>query len=160
MAMQDNCLFCQIARGDKGCHQVWENEDYLAFLSIYPNCQGTTVVITKEHYPSYAFDVPDQVLHGLIAASKKVGKLLDAELKDVGRTGLVLEGYGINHLHAKLFPLHGTSGQWQKRESDIDTYFKQYPGYISSHDSKRADDKELEELAARLRARNETLKEE
>lgn len=155
--MQEDCLFCQIARGDRDCHQIWEDEQHLAFLSVYPNRKGTTVVITKDHYPSYAFDVPEQVLKDLVMASKQVGKLLDSELEGVGRTGLVLEGYGINHLHAKLFPLHGTSGDWKQIESDIDIYYEQYPGYISSHDSKRADEGELEKLAARLRARDNEL---
>jgi len=70
----------------------------------------------------------------------------------VGRTGMVFEGFGVNHIHAKLFPLHGTNDQeWKQHASPIDSFFEQYPGYICSNDSKRADDDQLAEIAKRLR---------
>ena len=40
-------------------------------------------------------------------AAKRVGTLLDARLPDVARTGMIFEGYGVDHVHAKLFPMHG-----------------------------------------------------
>lgn len=52
------CIFCQIVEGKAPCHKVWEDEHHLAFLSIFPNTDGFTVVIPKKHYPSYAFDLP------------------------------------------------------------------------------------------------------
>ena len=148
----DDCIFCKIARRESPSHKIWEDEKHLAFLSIFPNTEGVTVVITKEHYPSYAFDLPDDVLQDLIIAAKKVTKLLDVKLLDVGRTAMVLEGYGVNHAHAKLFPMHGTKiKEWQPIHSKMDTYFKKYPGYISSHDANLADDEELEKLAKKIR---------
>jgi hypothetical protein len=68
----------------------------MAFLSIFPNTEGVTVVIPKDHYGSYAFDLPDEVLANLTIAAKKVGKLLDTALETVGRTGLIYEGFGEN----------------------------------------------------------------
>lgn len=151
----ENCIFCKIANGEAPAHEIWENEDYMAFLSIYPNTEGFSVVIPKKHYPSYAFEVPEKVLTGLIKASKKVAELLDENLENVGRTGLMLEGYGVNHLHSKLFPMHGTDEEeWEKRGSDIDKYFEEYEGYISSHDSKRADDEKLSRLAQKIKPRS------
>lgn len=151
--MEEDCIFCKIANGKESCHKIWEDEKHLAFLSIYPNTWGFSVVITKEHYPSYPFAVEDEVLENLIIASKKVAKLLDKKLEDVGRTGLILEGFGINHLHAKLFPMHGTANMkdWREIKSNVNRYFETYEGYISSHDSKRADDKDLEKLAKKIR---------
>jgi len=126
---------------------------HLAFLSIFPNTEGFSVVITKAHHPSYAFDASDDVLQGLVSAAKKVGKLLDEKFEDVGRTGLMLEGFGVDHLHAKLFPMHGTkTDEWQRHASSVEKYFKQYEGYISSHDYKRADDEKLAELAKKIRS--------
>lgn len=145
------CIFCQIISGEAPSHKVWENESHLAFLSIFPNTEGVTVVVPKEHYPSYVFDLPELALMGLIAAAKEVGLLLDAKLDNVGRTAMVAEGFGVDHAHIKLFPMHGTKGEWTARKSDINTYFKTYPGYISSHDSDRADDKLLEKLSAKLK---------
>jgi len=149
----EDCIFCQIVKGEMPSHKVWEDENHLAFLSIFPNTKGVTVVTTKKHYPSYAFDLPEDVLSDLIKAAQKVGKLLDKKLEDVGRTALVFEGFGVDHVHAKLFPMHGTADmrEWKPIESKIDTFFEKYPGHISSHDSNRVDDKELADLAKKIR---------
>ncbi|XOZ32478.1 HIT family protein [Halomonadaceae bacterium KBTZ08] len=147
------CPFCEIAAGNAPCHKIWDDADHMAFLSIFPNTLGFSVVIPKRHVSSYLFDQEDQVVSALVLASKRVGRLLDAALDGVARTGLIFEGYGVDHLHAKLFPMHGTGDQsaFQPIESNVNKYFERYEGYISSHDYRRADDQGLEELAARIR---------
>lgn len=147
-----DCIFCQIADGEMPSHKIWEDEKHLAFLSIFPNTEGFSVVITKEHYPSYAFDVPEEVYLGLMKAARTVGKLLDSKLEDVGRTGVIVEGFGIDHLHVKLFPMHGTvMEEWSPINSNVDKYFEKYEGYMSSHNHKRADDEKLADLAKKIR---------
>ena len=66
---------------------------------------------------------------------------------------MVFEWYGIDHVHAKLFPMHGTADtkEWKPIESEVNKYFDQYEGYISSHDYKREDDAKLEVLARKIR---------
>lgn len=146
-----NCIFRKIVKGEAPSHKIWEDKDHLAFLSIFPNTEGFSVVITKKHYPSYAFDLPDGVLKELVIAAKKVAKLLDSRLEDVGQTGMIFEGFGVNHIHAKLFPMHGTKmKKWKKLSSNVDKYFVKYEGYISSHDYKRADNNYLKKLARRI----------
>lgn len=154
----DNCIFCHIAAGNAPAHVVWEDDEHIAFLSIFPNTKGFTVVATKQHYGSYAFEQSDEVLQKLITATKKTARLLDSYFKDVARCGMFFEGYGVDHLHAKLFPMHGTAGEtgWTMREDKrVDTYFETYPGYLSSNDSHRADDAELAELAKAIREHGE-----
>ena len=146
-----DCIFCKIAKGEAPAHKIWEDEKHLAFLSIFPNTEGFSVVITKEHYPSYVFDLPEEVLVGLVRATKQVAKLLDLKLEDVGQTGMIFEGFGVDHLHAKLFPMHGTKmSEWKPLSSNVDKYFEKYEGYISSHDYKRASDENLAKLAKKL----------
>ena len=67
-----DCIFCQIVNGLTPCYKVWEDDYHLAFLSIFPNTDGVTVVIPKKHYPSYAFNLPEAVLIRLILAAKTV----------------------------------------------------------------------------------------
>jgi diadenosine tetraphosphate (Ap4A) HIT family hydrolase len=139
---------------------VWEDEKHLAFLTIFPNTEAFTVVIPKAHQPSYAFGVEDTVLTDLVLAAKKVGLLIDkAYTGDVGRTGMMFEGFGVDHLHAKLFPMHGTAAaaqQWQKLHSSRpEKFFERYEGYMSSHDGQRADDKHLDEVSAKIRRAQE-----
>jgi histidine triad (HIT) family protein len=88
---------------------------------------------------------------------KKIAKKLDGFFEDVGRTAMVFEGFGVDHVHAKLFPMHGTKQvheNWQAVNSNVDKYFEQYEGYISSHDFQRADDGELAKLAEGIRGTN------
>ena len=148
-----DCVFCDIVAGKAPCHKVWEDESHLAFLSIFPNTRGFTVVIPKQHYSSYAFELPDEVLSKLIVATKRVARLLDSKLEGVGRTGMFFEGYGVDHVHSKLSPMHGTAdlSEWRPILGDVDKYFDQYEGYLSSHDWHRADDAQLAELARFLR---------
>lgn len=53
------CIFCKIVKGEEFVHKIWEDEKHLAFLSIFPNTEGFSVVVTKEHYPSDTFDLPE-----------------------------------------------------------------------------------------------------
>jgi len=147
------CIFCEIVAGYAPSHVVWEDSAHLAFLSIFPNTPGFTVIATKHHYQSYAFSESDQVLAKLVIASKQVGLLLDRAFQDVARTGFILEGFGVDHLHAKLFPMHGTAPMetWKPIRSKVDKFFTHYEGYLSSHDYSRADDLDLTAIAAKIR---------
>ncbi len=125
------CIFCDIAAGKAPCHKIWEDEHYLAFLSIFPNTDGFTVVIPKAHYPSYAFDLEDDVLTGLVLATKKVAKVLEKAFPDVARCGMFFEGYGVDHIHSKLSPMHGTADmtEWRPIEHKQPAFYTQYPDF-------------------------------
>ena len=130
----EECLFCKIVKGESPVHKIWEDEEHLAFLSIYPNTLGASVVIPKKHFDSYAFHMPDDELAKLTIKSAIVGRLLDASFDDVGRTAIIYEGFGINHVHAKIFTLHKTKGEWKPIHTDYNKYFDHYEGYVSSHE--------------------------
>lgn len=152
---REECLFCNISSKKEKSHIVWESDTHIAFLSIFPNTEGVTVVIPKEHYDSYIFDQTDDVMVHLMKAAKTVAKLLDKKL-NVERTALILEGYGINHLHVKLYPLHGIKKNtpWKPLTSSTEKrkeYSNVYQGYISSHDCEREDDKKLSLLAEKIK---------
>jgi histidine triad (HIT) family protein len=154
--MENNlrCIFCDIVKAKSPCHKVWEDDKHLAFLSIFPNTKGFTVVIPKQHHSSYAFDQDDGVLSELVIATKKVARLLDKALDGVARTGMFFEGYGVDHLHSKLAPMHktGEGSGFKPIEFKLDKFFERYEGYLSSHDHSRANDKELSTLAALIRS--------
>jgi diadenosine tetraphosphate (Ap4A) HIT family hydrolase len=147
-----DCLFCNIANGTIPCHKVWEDENHLAFLTIFPNTDGGTVVIPKKHADSYVFNVESNVMHNLIDAAKTVAKKIDTAFSDVGRTAMVFEGFGVNHLHAKLYPLHGTKpmSEWKPIIS-IREFEPVYQGRVSTHDCERADDAKLSIIAKKIR---------
>jgi histidine triad (HIT) family protein len=152
---ENSCIFCQIVASTIPAHKIWESKTHLGFLSIFPNTEGFTVVIPKEHLGSNPFEQTDEILHGLISATKQVANILVEFFPDVSRCGMFFEGFGVDHLHSKLYPMHGTGdlSSWKNIESGpIDTYFETYPGYLSSHDSHRAADDKLVELAKSIKA--------
>jgi len=152
--MDKSCIFCNIVSGEVPAHKVWEDEAHMAFLSIFPNTPGATVVIPKKHIPSYVFDADDAAISALVLAAKRVAKKIDAAFDDVGRTGMIFEGFGVDHLHAKLFPMHGTADmeKWKPIENKRTEFYQTYPGFLSSHDADRADDAELERIAKLVRS--------
>lgn len=150
--MGSDCVFCQIVEGKIPSHKIWEDDKHFAFLSIFPNTEGFSLVATKKHWPSYAFKNNDDVLRDLTTATKKVALLLDTAFEDVGRTGMFFEGFGVDHLHSKLFPMHGTANmsEWKHIDSKMKVFFKKYPGYLSSHDADRMKEEKLKQIAAKI----------
>lgn len=153
---EGKCIFCEIARKRLETPGIfYEDKEFMAFLSIYPNTEGFTVVIPKKHYSSDVLSLEDKFLHRFVSVSKKVSKILLRYYSDVGRVGLIMEGTGINHAHIKLIPMHNTKelkgrGKWKQYPSNREDYFKSYPGYLMSNDGPAVDKKKLKKLAEGL----------
>jgi histidine triad (HIT) family protein len=146
-----NCVFCKIVSGKLESAKIWEDKDFFAILDIYGNTKGQALVITKKHYPSYAFDLPDSFYNRLMIASKKVAKLLDKKLK-IKRTAMVMEGMGIDHIHIKLYPLHGLEKKFEERIEKQEVFFDKYPNYATTILGPLHNMKELKKLAAKIRS--------
>ena len=150
----EDCIFCQIVAGRAPSHQVWEDEQHLAFLSIFPNTDGFTVLIPKEHYDSNFAQCPTGVVEALTGRAQILSRqICRAFSQSVERCALVYEGYGVNHLHAKLIPLHQTANrQWQPILSKSDKFFDAYEGYISTQEpAEAADNSKLAKIASQIR---------
>jgi histidine triad (HIT) family protein len=146
----DECIFCKIARGEIPSFKVYEDEDFLAFLDIFPNVKGMTVLITKKHHPSYLFEMDEETYAKMLSASKKVASMLDRAL-GVRRTSMVMEGMGINHAHIKLYPLHGLEKEFKAVESNEKIFFEKYQGYVTTKQGPKANFSELSDLSRKIR---------
>ena len=98
-----DCLFCKIAAGEVRSHKIWEDRAHLAFLSIFPNTEGVSVVIPKAHYPSYAFALPDDALSALMLATKNVATLLDNPRSSAIVLLIMLAGVPVYFVWRRLF---------------------------------------------------------
>ena len=145
-----NCIFCKIVRGEEDAAKIWEDDNFVAILDINPNVKGMTLVLTKQHYDSYAFDLPDEVYTRLMIAAKKVAKILERGL-GVKRVAMVMEGTAVNHVHIKLYPLHGLKSKDEKSVAKERVFFEKYEGYISTLLGPTADISELKKLANEIR---------
>ena len=78
----EDCLFCKIVVGDVPSHVVGEDDAHLAFLTIFPNTEGMTVVIPKDHHGSYFKEVPEEVIMNLMKFVRGVAGQIDRAFDD------------------------------------------------------------------------------
>lgn len=150
MENTENCIFCKIISGEIPSVKIWEDDKHIAILDINPNTEGVTLIITKAHFDSYAFDMPNLEYSNAMLAAKTVGKLLDKGLH-VKRTALVMEGLGINHLHIKLYPIHGINKKFEELWANERVYFDKYQGYITTQLGPQKNTDELKETAEKIK---------
>jgi len=148
----ENCIFCKIVKGEIDSAKIWENEKFLAILDVNPNTKGMALVLTKQHYDSYAFDMPDDVYQQFMAAVKSVANLLEKGL-GVKRVAMVMEGMGVNHAHIKLYPLYGIEEKFKEIWAKDKVFFEKYEGYISTQLGPQADISALKKLAEEIKKR-------
>ena len=144
-----NCIFCKIINNEIDSAKIWEDNKFIAILDINPNTKGMTLVLSKEHYSSYAFDLQDNILKDIIIATKKIAKILEKSLK-VKRVAMVMEGMGINHLHIKLYPLYGLKEKFEETWAKDKIFFEKYDGYISTQLGPQKELGQLKELARKI----------
>ena len=152
---ENKCPFCEIVQGNLQTPGIfWEDNNFMAFLSIDPNTEGFSCVIPKEHHSSDIMKMPDDKLQEFIIVAKKVSKILEDYFEDTGRVGVIMEGTGIDHAHIKLVPMHGTEhmkqGGWKQILSDKEFWFDKYEGWICSGGGPKANSEDLKKLAENL----------
>ncbi|MCK5027997.1 MAG: HIT family protein [Bacteroidales bacterium] len=97
-------IFTKIVNGEISSYKIAENENYYAFLDIFPLAKGHTLVIPKKEI-DYLFDLDDETLKGLTVFSKRVAKAIDKAI-DCKRVGVVVLGLEVPHAHIHLIPLN------------------------------------------------------
>ena len=147
---KDDCIFCKIVKGEIPSVKIWEDTKHLAILDAFPNVEGMTLIITKEHYNSDATDMPDEAYKNLMMAAKTVAKILEEKLK-VKRVALVMEGLGVNHVHIKLYPLYGLEKKFEEMWTKEQVYFERYQGYITTMTGPKKPIEELEKVAKKIK---------
>lgn len=106
----ENCIFCKIAKGEIPSAKIWEDENFFAFLDISPVRPGHALVIPKKH-EEYIFDLNNNDYSNLMLASKKVAELLKEKLNPK-KVGMLVEGFGVEHVHVHLIPIDGGAEIW------------------------------------------------
>lgn len=97
-------IFTKIVNGEIPSYKIAEDENYYAFLDIFPLAKGHTLVIPKKEV-DYLFDLDDKTLTGLTAFSKRVAKAIDKTI-ECKRVGVVVLGLEVPHAHIHLIPLN------------------------------------------------------
>lgn len=145
-----DCIFCKILAGQIPSFPIWEDDQFIAILDAFPNTRGMTLILTKEHFGSDPWALPESLLPKAMVAAKKVAEQLKKGL-GVNRVALVVEGMGVNHFHIKLYPLHGVGEDWTPHLPSERTFHEHYEGYLSTLLGPAASRDELSQLQGRLK---------
>ena len=131
----DQNIFAKIIRGEAPCYKVYEDEQVLAFLDLFPQSYGHTLVIPKQAQARNLLEADDASLAGLISAVRRIAQALVDELKPAGvqvaQFNGAPAGQTVFHLHFHIVPRHDGES-------------------LGIHASQQGDKAELEALQKRL----------
>jgi len=96
-------IFSKIVNGEIPAYKVAEDENYLAFLDIFPVAKGHTLVIPKKEV-DYLFDLDDELYAGLQLFAKKVATSLKKAIP-CQKVGVLVLGLEVPHAHIHLIPM-------------------------------------------------------
>jgi len=131
-------IFAQIIRGDAPCYKLYEDDDVLAFLDVFPQSFGHTLVIPKRSAARNILEVDPDALAKVMAVVQKLTRVVVEELEPAGvqiaQFNGAPAGQTVFHIHVHIVPRYAGEG-------------------LGVHASKKAEAAELEALQARLLAR-------
>ena len=96
-------LFTKIVNGEIPAWKVAEDENFLAFLDIFPVAKGHTLVIPKKEV-DYLFDLDSETYVGLQLFAKKVAQGIQKAIP-CKKVGVMVLGLEVPHAHIHLVPM-------------------------------------------------------
>ena len=100
-------IFSKIISDEIAAYKILENENFLAFLDIFPLAKGHVLVIPKKEI-DYLFDVSSDEYGELWKFAQQVAKAMDKVI-NCKRIGVAVIGLEVPHAHIHLVPLNNVS---------------------------------------------------
>lgn len=107
-AYDDSNIFAKMIRGEAPCAKVYEDDEVMAFLDLFPQSRGHTLVISKTSKARNLLEVEPEALATLMAGVQKVARALRAALNPDGMVVTQFNGapagQTVFHLHFHIIP--------------------------------------------------------
>jgi histidine triad (HIT) family protein len=97
-------IFSKIIAGQIPAYKIAEDENYIAFLDVFPLKKGHTLVVPKKEV-DYVFDLDDETCKGLMSFSKKVAAAIKKSIP-CNRISVHVIGLEVPHAHVHLIPIN------------------------------------------------------
>ena len=97
-------IFSKIIAGEIPCYKIAENEDFFAFLDIFPLTEGHVLVVPKVETDKF-FDLDDQLLSKWLLFAKPIAKAIESTF-ECNRCGISVVGLEVPHAHMHLVPIN------------------------------------------------------
>jgi histidine triad (HIT) family protein len=95
-------IFSKIIAGEIPAHKIAENEQFIAFLDIFPVKKGHVLVVPKIEVDKI-FDVPDGYLSALLVFAKPIAHAIEKAFP-CNRVNMITVGLEVPHAHVHLIP--------------------------------------------------------
>lgn len=142
-------IFDEIVEGSRDSYKIWENDEFLAFLTPFPNTPGFTVLIPKKNPGDYIFKLDSELYTKMMLACKEVAGYLEKAFS-TPRIALIYEGTGVAYVHAKLIPLHGELASQTNVWSKETEFSEEYRGWITTSEGPEMDASRLREIQEKI----------
>ena len=101
-------IFAKIIRGEAPCYKLYEDEDVLAFLDLFPQSYGHCLVIPKNAPARNILEIDDANLAKVMAVVRKLTQAVVDELEPAGvqvaQFNGAPAGQTVFHLHVHIVP--------------------------------------------------------
>src|SRR5436190_18760185 len=98
-------IFSKIIAGEIPAYKIAENDQFFAFLDIFPLVEGHVLIVPKLEIDKF-FDVPDVYLSSMLLFAKPIAKAIENAFP-CNRVGLAVVGLEVPHAHLHLVPING-----------------------------------------------------
>jgi histidine triad (HIT) family protein len=107
-------IFAKIIRGEAPCYKLYEDEDVLAFLDLFPQSRGHTLVIPKQAAARNLLEIDADNLCKVTLATQKVARAVAEELEPAGiqiaQFNGAPAGQTVFHIHFHIVPRYEGQG--------------------------------------------------
>ena len=100
-------IFSKIINGDIPSYKIAENDQFFAFLDIFPLREGHTLVIPKIEVDNL-FDLDDSYLTQMLVFAKPIAKAIEKSFR-CNRCGITVIGLEVPHAHVHLIPINSSN---------------------------------------------------
>ena len=97
-------VFSKIISGEIPSYTIKENENFIAFLDVFPLVRGHVLVVPKIETDKL-FDLPENYLSEILVFAKPIAAAIEKSF-DCKRCGISVIGLEVPHAHMHLVPIH------------------------------------------------------
>lgn len=101
-------IFARILKGQIPSVKVWEDEDVLVFMDVFPQSEGHVLVISKRSTARNLLEIEPDALAKVMAATQRTARAVEKALKPEGFQILQFNGEAggqtVFHLHFHIVP--------------------------------------------------------
>ncbi|MDQ2942732.1 MAG: HIT domain-containing protein [Candidatus Dormibacteraeota bacterium] len=111
--MSDECIFCEILRGDSPASFTYEDDSVVAFMDVQPITRGHMLVVPREHAVLMS-DLNETVAMRSFRVARKLSSIVRSCLGASGVNLFVADGevafQDVPHFHVHVIPRYPNDG--------------------------------------------------